>query len=188
MAWAHSCEHLENSNNWHPSAASTGNEWHSHTSFSKHTHLQPFLLLAIYSQKEKLKIKSVKLEFFLRFSIARTRQNNKKLPRLLYMVQVGSQKYRRMSKFFSFLYLSCGQIWLNLPKDDCHFGYITKLTGKILYISLCGTCFFSYCMIRLPPPTLSHHASPLSCISLPQCTSALDTPPSSPCGQNSARV
>jgi hypothetical protein len=22
------------------------------------------------------------------------------------------------------------QIWLNLPMDDCHFGYITKLTPK----------------------------------------------------------
>jgi len=67
------------------------------------------------------------------------------------MVQVGSQKYRRMSRFFSFSYLSCGQIWLNLSKDDCHFGYITKVTGKILYISLCGKCFFSYCMIIQSP-------------------------------------
>ncbi len=95
------------------------------------------------------------------------------MPRLLYMVQVGSQQYRKMCKSFSFSYLSCGQIWLNLPKDDCHFGYITKLTGKILYISLCGTCFFSYCMIMPHPPPLSRtsrHASALSCISLPQCT------------------
>jgi hypothetical protein len=44
---------LKNSNNWHPSAASTGND--THTSFTEHTHIQPFLLLAIYSQKEKLK-------------------------------------------------------------------------------------------------------------------------------------
>jgi hypothetical protein len=67
------------------------------------------------------------------------------------MVQVGSQKYRRMSNFFSFSYLSWDQIWLNLPHDDCHFGYITKLTGKILYISLSGKCFFSYCMIIQSP-------------------------------------
>jgi hypothetical protein len=39
-----------------------------------------------------------------------------------------------MSKIF---HLACGQIWLKFPKDDCHFGYITKLTGKIYtYVSV----------------------------------------------------
>jgi hypothetical protein len=32
--------------------------------------------------------------------------------------------------FFSISYLDCNQIWLNLPIDDRHFGYFTKLTPK----------------------------------------------------------
>jgi hypothetical protein len=27
-------------------------------------------------------------------------------------------------------YLVCSQIWLNLPLNDCHFAFITKLTPK----------------------------------------------------------
>jgi hypothetical protein len=52
----------------------------------------PFVL-AIYSQKEKIKkYKSVKLKCFLRFSIARVSQIfEKKIHIFLYMVQVGSQ-------------------------------------------------------------------------------------------------
>jgi hypothetical protein len=38
------------------------------------------------------------------------------------MVQVRKQKYGRMFLNFNF------HIWLNLPKDHRHFGYITKLT------------------------------------------------------------
>jgi hypothetical protein len=42
---------------------------------------------------------------------------------------VCSQKDRRMF-FFNYLYLVCSQIWLNLPMDHRHVGYITKLTPK----------------------------------------------------------
>ncbi len=31
----------------------------------------------------------------------------------------------------------CSQIWLNLPMDDCHFGYVTKLTPQKLTLVLC---------------------------------------------------
>jgi hypothetical protein len=31
-----------------------------------------------------------------------------------------------LEKFFHIH--ACNQIWLNLPMDDSHFGYITKLT------------------------------------------------------------
>jgi hypothetical protein len=30
----------------------------------------------------------------------------------------------------SLSHVACSQIWLNLPMDHHHFGYITKLTGK----------------------------------------------------------
>jgi hypothetical protein len=46
------------------------------------------------------------------------------------MVQVDSQKYIRMFEGFLLSYLAFSQIWLNLPTDDRHFGYITKLTPK----------------------------------------------------------
>jgi hypothetical protein len=39
----------------------------------------------------------------------------------LYMVQIDSEKYIRMLKLFFLSYLTCGQIWLNLPMDDYHF-------------------------------------------------------------------
>jgi len=48
------------------------------------------------------------------------------------MVQGGSQKYARICfKKILLSYLACSQKpWLNLPIDDHHFGYITKLTTK----------------------------------------------------------
>jgi hypothetical protein len=37
--------------------------------------------------------------------------------------------------FFNFKkHLACSHIWLNLSRDDHHFGYITKLTPKIIII------------------------------------------------------
>ncbi len=41
------------------------------------------------------------------------------------MLQVGTQKYQRMLKILLSC-LACSQIWLNLPVDDHHFGYITS--------------------------------------------------------------
>jgi hypothetical protein len=41
-----------------------------------------------------------------------------------------SQKLKKMFKFSYIHILACSQIWLNLPMDDHHFGYITKLTLK----------------------------------------------------------
>jgi hypothetical protein len=46
------------------------------------------------------------------------------------VVQVGSQKYRRMFLKILLSHLSCSQIWLNLLVDRHHYGYITKLTKK----------------------------------------------------------
>ncbi len=81
-----------------------------------------FILLAIQCQKAVLKVKSAILKCLLIFSIAIIRSN---IVRFLYMVQVCSQKYKlRFKKLFS--YLACGQIWLNLHVDHCHFGYINK--------------------------------------------------------------
>jgi len=50
------------------------------------------------------------------------------------MVQVGSQKYRKMFKHSIFLFLDYNQIWLNLHVDHHHFGYITKLTKKNTHV------------------------------------------------------
>jgi hypothetical protein len=48
------------------------------------------------------------------------------------LVQVDSQKNKNMFNFFKNSYLASSQFWLNLPMDDCHFGYITKLTKKTI--------------------------------------------------------
>jgi len=59
-----------------------------------------------------------------------------KIARFVYLVQIGSQKYRRIFFFFWIAYPVYSQIWLYyLPRVDDHFGYITKLTPKIyIYI------------------------------------------------------
>ncbi len=55
-----------------------------------------------------------------------------KIARFVYLVQIGSQKYRRIFFFFWIAYPVYSQIWLYyLPRVDDHFGYITKLTPKI---------------------------------------------------------
>jgi hypothetical protein len=41
---------------------------------------------------------------------------------------LGNNIYERLKNLLSFL--ACSQIWLNLPVDHSHFGYITKLTPK----------------------------------------------------------
>jgi hypothetical protein len=53
----------------------------------------------IFGQKEKLKTKSAEIKCFSRFSIARIKPQFKKVHQ---MVQVHSQKYRRMFKAFYF--------------------------------------------------------------------------------------
>ncbi len=45
----------------------------------------------------------------------------------LYMVQVSSQKYKRMFLRNLLSYLAFSQIWLNLPVDHSHFGCNTKI-------------------------------------------------------------
>jgi hypothetical protein len=49
------------------------------------------------------------------------------------MVQVGSQTIIEGSFSKTLSYLPCSQIWLNLPIDNRHFGYMTKLTQKITF-------------------------------------------------------
>jgi hypothetical protein len=48
------------------------------------------------------------------------------------MVQVSSQNKIKGCLIFEVSYFACSQIWLNLPMDDHHFGYITKLTKIII--------------------------------------------------------
>jgi hypothetical protein len=47
------------------------------------------------------------------------------------MVQLCSQKHKRIFSEFLFSYISCSQIWLNIFVDN-HFGYIKKLKKKNL--------------------------------------------------------
>jgi hypothetical protein len=46
------------------------------------------------------------------------------------MVQGSSQNKIKGCLIFEVSYFASNQIWLNLPMDDHHFGYITKLTKK----------------------------------------------------------
>jgi hypothetical protein len=67
---------------------------------------QPFFFagyIYIYSQKAIIKIKSDQIKRFLRLSIAITPiKFYEKIARFLYIVQVGSQKYRTMFLNFYF--------------------------------------------------------------------------------------
>jgi hypothetical protein len=43
-----------------------------------------------------------------------------------------AKKKEKYVKFFLMPYLAHSQIWQNLPTDDSHLGYISKLTQKII--------------------------------------------------------
>jgi hypothetical protein len=67
----------------------------------------------------------------LRFSVARI--SGKKSPISIH----GSNQWPKLQKdvlkiLLSFL--ACSQIWLNLLMDDCHFGYITKLSKTNIHV------------------------------------------------------
>ncbi len=57
-------------------------------------------------------------------------QNLRIITRFLYTVQVGSKNYRRVFQDIYFSYLTCKQIWLNLPVDHHHVGYNRRLPKK----------------------------------------------------------
>jgi hypothetical protein len=56
------------------------------------------------------------------------------------MVQVSSQN---IEGYFKFLlsYLACSQIWLNVPVDHGHLGYITQFTKKNIACTGYEACF-----------------------------------------------
>jgi hypothetical protein len=68
------------------------------------------------------------------------------IARLLLLVPVGSQKYKKILIFSYFHISTCGQIWLNHFPDDSHLSYITKLEKE----TLSGT----------PPPKVNRHPPP----------------------------
>ncbi len=83
--------------------------------------------MAIYSQKENFKIKSAKMKKKSRFSIARTQPKFKKNRKIsIHGYKEGSKKKRRNALKKLVSYLACSQIWLNVPMDDRHFGYVTQ--------------------------------------------------------------
>jgi hypothetical protein len=76
-----------------------------------------FLNFWLYIAKKKNYKKIAEIKCFLRFSIARIQPKFKKFVKFLYMFQISIQKYRRMYFWNTFSYLTCSQIWLNLPMD-----------------------------------------------------------------------
>jgi hypothetical protein len=72
--------------------------------------------------------------FFLKIFITKIWPKFKENTRLLYLkVQISSKKIKMMFEKKLFSYLSCGQIWLNLPMVHCHLNYNTKLTNKKMH-------------------------------------------------------
>jgi hypothetical protein len=104
---------------------------------SYHIGTSLFFCWQYIAKKAILRIKSAKIKCFLRFSIAIIRSKFKKN----HQISIDGNFYRwvkRVAKSIEgclknlFSYLACSQIWLNLLVDHHHFGYIRKLTKKIL--------------------------------------------------------
>jgi len=87
--------------------------------------ISPFLWLYI-RKKILLKIKSAKIKWFKKNSIARIWPF-----KFIFQISIMWYVAKRIEDFFlNYLYLACSQIWLNLPMDHRHVGYITKLTPQ----------------------------------------------------------
>lgn len=86
-----------------------------------------FILFTEFHGKEKLKLKWWKWSDFLMLLIFRIWKIKRKMADFHTWCKYVDRKYRRMLNFFRFSYCVYNQIWLTLPRNDCHFGYITKL-------------------------------------------------------------
>ncbi len=88
-----------------------------------------FVLLALFSPKVILKNKSAKVKCFSRISIVRIWRKFKKNCQI-FLFTWFKWVARNIERCFTILlsHLACSQIWLYLPMDHCHFGYIIKLT------------------------------------------------------------
>ncbi len=77
------------------------------------------------------------------------------IAKFLYQVQVGSQKYRQedILKVYSHVQL-VAKIWLNLPVDHHHFGYVTKLTDQCFLHCHNFLLQFNGCQSEQPLSTL----------------------------------
>ncbi len=86
-------------------------------------------LLALFSPEVILKNKSAKVKCFSRISIVRIWPKFKKNCQI-FLFTWFKWVARNMERCFTILlsHLACSQIWLYLPMDHCHFGYIIKLT------------------------------------------------------------
>jgi hypothetical protein len=91
-----------------------------------------FLWVAMYIVKKlKLYIKKLnvlKSSSFKKIQWPKLDHNLWKIARFLCMIQVCTQKYRRIFLNTFLSYLSCRQNWLHLHVGHHHFVYITKLT------------------------------------------------------------
>jgi len=87
--------------------------------------VNPFFFCWLYL----LKNRSAKVKCFLRFSIVRIWPKFKKNCQI-FLFTWFKWVARNIDRCFTILlsHLACSQIWLHLPMDHCHFGYITKLT------------------------------------------------------------
>jgi hypothetical protein len=59
------------------------------------------------------------------FNCQKSEKKIVKITKFLYLVPIRSPKHKKGGLIFVFSKLVCSQIWLNLPLDDHHFGYIT---------------------------------------------------------------
>jgi hypothetical protein len=110
----------------------------SERSLSGVTHWQagsPFLCWLYIAKREIIKHLEVLktkcyFETFNSHNLTNFININKFFARFLYRFKLRAKNYRRMFKRMCLHIITCSQIWLNLPMDYRHFGYITKLTKK----------------------------------------------------------
>ncbi len=105
-------------------------------------------------QNAILKIKTAKIMYFLRFSIARSQSNLRKITRYFNKLEAGSQKYRRKCFYKLLSCLACSQNWLNICVNDHHFvfGFVfddgqpmdVKLYSKFLSSCFCWHIYSTF--------------------------------------------
>jgi len=94
------------------------------------TWYQPFFLLTKFREKENfkiIKVKNLKMKWLWRFSIARSEGKNSKIFQIsIFGFQCVAKDMEGWFKFDT-SYMVYSHIWLNIPKNDCHFFYIFLL-------------------------------------------------------------
>jgi hypothetical protein len=90
-----------------------------------------FLIIEVSS---KIKFEKLKMKWLWKVLIARIKGENRKKKSQAFKIwlKMCCQKYKKMIKNICTSYLIYSHIELNLPKDDCHFGYKQKILKNTL--------------------------------------------------------